>query len=67
MGALYAPQTAVVTAANNTLSLEYRAGDYVPDNIRIMPDITIINGTSSDVPLSELIICHWYTIDGDQP
>ncbi len=63
----HAPQTAVVTAASNTLSLEYRAGDYVPDDIQIMPDITIINGTSSDVPLSELTIRYWYTIDGDQP
>jgi hypothetical protein len=44
--------------------LQYRPGDAnKPDDVWIRPQIDLLNESGADVPLSELTVRYWYTID----
>ncbi|GAB4205409.1 MAG: hypothetical protein OHK0022_31440 [Roseiflexaceae bacterium] len=54
------------TSAQTTLKLQYRTPDTAAGDNQIKPHFNIVNTGSSSVPLSELKIRYWYTIDGDR-
>ncbi|MCM3700206.1 glycoside hydrolase family 9 protein [Paenibacillus macerans] len=49
-----------------TLVLQYKAGDTNADDNQMKPLFRIINNGTDAVPLSELTIRYWYTVDGDK-
>lgn len=55
-------------ALNTGLEVGYSLGDYgSPNDNNLKPRIRLTNNTSEDVPLDQLKIRYWYTIDSDQP
>jgi hypothetical protein len=46
--------------------VQYKAADTVAGDNQIKPHVSIVNGGTSAVPLSELTVRYWYTIDGDK-
>lgn len=55
-------------ALNTGLEAGYSVGDYgSPNDNNIKPRIRLVNHTPEDIPLSELKVRYWYTIDSDQP
>ncbi len=48
------------------LKVQYRAGNTVAGDNEIKPFMQIVNTGTSSVPLSELKIRYWYTVDGDK-
>ncbi|HEX6290784.1 MAG TPA: glycoside hydrolase family 48 protein [Herpetosiphonaceae bacterium] len=55
------------TLGVTTLKVQYRAGDTNAGDNQIKPHFNVVNTTTSSVPLSELKIRYWYTIDSDKP
>jgi hypothetical protein len=54
-------------ALNNGLEVGYSLGDLgSPNDNNLKPRIRLVNNTSEDVPLDQLKIRYWYTIDSDQ-
>jgi subtilisin family serine protease len=54
-------------ALNTGLEADYSVGDFgSPNDNNIKPRIRLVNHTPEDIPLSELKIRYWYTIDSDQ-
>ena len=53
--------------ATGALKVQYRAGDTNATNGEIKPQLQIVNTGTTTVPLSELKLRYWYTIDGDKP
>ncbi|MFP4343703.1 MAG: glycoside hydrolase family 9 protein, partial [Anaerolineales bacterium] len=51
---------------NAVLKVQYRAADTNAGDNQIKPHINIVNQGSSSVPLSELTVRYWYTIDGEK-
>jgi endo-1,4-beta-D-glucanase Y len=49
------------------LKVQYRAGDTNAGDNQIKPHLQLVNTGSSSIPLSELKIRYWYTVDGDKP
>ncbi|MGE5557054.1 MAG: glycoside hydrolase family 9 protein [Bacillota bacterium] len=50
------------------MSLKYRCGDpSSPGDNQIKPHFMIVNVSGAPVPMSELKIRYWYTIDSDKP
>ncbi|HEX6290783.1 MAG TPA: glycoside hydrolase family 9 protein [Herpetosiphonaceae bacterium] len=49
------------------LKVQYRAGDTNVGDNQIKPHFNVVNTGTTSVPLSELKIRYWYTIDGDKP
>lgn len=49
------------------LALQYRAGDTNAGDNQFKPQFNIVNNGPGAVPLSDLTIRYWYTIDGDKP
>lgn len=57
-------------AVSSELKVQYRVGESgstVPTNSDIKPYLTLVNAGTTDVPLSDLTVRYWYTIDTDQP
>lgn len=55
------------SALNTGIQVRYTAGDNgTPNDGNIKPHIRLINNTPENIPLSELKIRYWYTIDTDQ-
>ncbi|HET9912931.1 MAG TPA: S8 family serine peptidase [Anaerolineales bacterium] len=55
-------------ALNNGLEAGYSLGDFgSPNDNNLKPRIRLVNNTSEDIPLDQLKIRYWYTIDSDQP
>jgi hypothetical protein len=55
-------------ALNTGLEVGYSVGDVgTPNDNSLKPHIRLINHTPEDIPLSELKVRYWYTIDSDQP
>ncbi|HSB00742.1 MAG TPA: S8 family serine peptidase [Anaerolineales bacterium] len=55
-------------ALNTGLEVDYSLGDLgSPNDNNIKPRIRFVNDTPEDIPLSELKLRYWYTIDSDQP
>ncbi len=55
---------------NADLAAQYRvgeSGDTSATNSDIKPFLNLINNGTTDIPLSELTVRYWYTIDTDQP
>jgi hypothetical protein len=63
------PDVFIPPAACTTckLKVKYRAGDTNPADNQIKPQLNVMNVGSTGVPLAELAIRYWYTIDGDRP
>jgi mannan endo-1,4-beta-mannosidase len=53
--------------ATGGLKAQYRAGDTTVGDNQIKPHLNVVNTGTSSVPLSELKIRYWYTVDGDKP
>ncbi|MED4958069.1 cellulose binding domain-containing protein, partial [Paenibacillus macerans] len=49
-----------------TLVLQYKAGDTNAGDNQMKPLFRIVNNGTDAVPLSELTIRYWYTVDGDK-
>ena len=47
--------------------MQYRAADTNAGDNQIKPHFNIVNAGASAVPLSELKVRYWYTIDGNLP
>jgi endo-1,4-beta-D-glucanase Y len=56
------PTTPPVTGG---LKVQYRAGDTNATDNQLKPHLQIVNTGTTSVPLSELKVRYWYTIDGD--
>jgi hypothetical protein len=55
-------------ALNTGLELRYQVGDNnSPNDNNIKPRIRLVNNSPEDIPLNQLKIRYWYTIDSDQP
>jgi FtsP/CotA-like multicopper oxidase with cupredoxin domain len=48
-------------------SVRYKCGDPAPTDNHIKPHFMIVNNTGAPVPLSQLKIRYWYTIDTEKP
>jgi hypothetical protein len=54
-------------ALNTGLEVGYSLGDFgSPNDNNLKPRIRLVNHTSEDIPLDQLKIRYWYTIDSDQ-
>jgi len=54
-------------ALNTGLEVRYSVGDFgSPNDNNLKPRIRLINNTPENIPLPELKIRYWYTIDSDQ-
>ncbi len=51
---------------SSSLKVQYRAGDTNAGDNQIKPHLAVVNTGSSSVPLSELKLRYWYTVDGDK-
>ncbi|CAG0935332.1 Exoglucanase/xylanase [Thermoflexales bacterium] len=59
--------TATPTVDPNTiLRVQYRAADSSATTNQVKPHLNIINVGTSPIPLSELRVRYWYTIDGER-
>jgi hypothetical protein len=55
-------------ALSTGLEVDYAVGDIgVPNDNSFKPRIRFVNNTFEDIPLGELKVRYWYTIDSDQP
>ncbi|HMB24371.1 MAG TPA: cellulose binding domain-containing protein, partial [Anaerolineales bacterium] len=55
-------------AVNTGLDVQYSLGDLgSPNDNNLKPRIRLTNNTSEDIPLDQLKIRYWYSIDSDQP
>jgi hypothetical protein len=54
------------TPLGGSLHVQYQAGNTSAGDNQIRPHITIVNTGASAVPLSELTVRYWYTVDGDK-
>ncbi len=55
-------------ALNTGLEADYLVGDFgSPNDNSLKPYIRLVNNTPENIPLSELKVRYWYTIDSDQP
>jgi len=55
-------------ALNTGLEADYSVGDFgSPNDNNLKPNIRLVNNTPEDIPLSELKIRYWYSIDTNQP
>jgi hypothetical protein len=61
----YTP-TPTPTPGASTLKVQYRAADTSAGDNQVRPHFNIVNTGASAVPLSELTIRYWYTVDGDK-
>jgi len=63
-------QVTAPAPGNADLALQYRvgeSGDTSASNSDIKPFLNLVNNGTTDIPLSELTVRYWYTIDTDQP
>lgn len=57
----------LAAATSTGLALDYMAGDSgSPNDNNIKPYIQLVNNTAETIPLSQLKLRYWYTIDSDQ-
>ncbi|HEX3046987.1 MAG TPA: cellulose binding domain-containing protein, partial [Bacillota bacterium] len=57
-----------LTQGPASISAKYKCGDpSQPNDNQIKPHLTIVNTGQTAVPLSELTVRYWYTIDGNKP
>lgn len=61
------PTATATSGGTSSLKVQYKAADTNAGDNQIKPHLNIVNTGSSAVPLSELKIRYWYTIDGDKP
>ena len=54
-------------SAGGSLVVQYRAADTNAGDNQLKPHFRIVNRGTTSVPLSELSIRYWYTVDGDKP
>jgi hypothetical protein len=54
------------TCTTCKLRVQYRVGDTSATNNELKPQFNIVNVGTTSIPLRELVIRYWYTIDGDR-
>lgn len=55
-------------ALNTGLEVQYMVGDPgCATNDHIVPRVLLVNNTPQDIPLSEITMRYWYSVDGDRP
>ena len=54
-------------AAQTGLRVQYRVPSVAVNDNHVRPHLRVVNSTGSAVPLSELTMRYWYTVDGVQP
>ncbi len=65
---LTAGRADLAAALNTGLEVRYLVGDPgQPANAQIAPRLLLINNTPEDIPLSQLALRYWYTVDGSRP
>lgn len=57
-------ETSVVA---NTVRLQYMTGNTTPNSSGIAPQVKLFNTGNVTIPLSEIKIRYWFTVDGDKP
>lgn len=60
------PEASGGNGGTGELVLQYRAADTIPGDNHFKPHFRIANTGTAAVPLSELTIRYWYTIDGEK-
>src|SRR5262245_8074357 len=63
-GALLA---STASAQTSGLRVQYKIPQAVPNDNHVRPHLNIVNGGTATVPLSELTLRYWYTVDGVRP
>jgi endoglucanase len=58
--------TATPTTGSSSLRVQYKAADTIAGDNQVKPHMNIVNAGTAAVPLSELTVRYWYTIDGDK-
>jgi endoglucanase len=61
------PTRTPTLGGSTSLKVQYKAADTNAGDNQIKPHFNIVNLGGSAVPLSELKVRYWYTIDGDKP
>ncbi len=61
------PTRTPTPSGTSSLKVQYKAADTNAGDNQVKPHLNIVNTGSSAVPLSELKVRYWYTIDGDKP
>lgn len=59
--------TTAATASNGTVKIQYMPGNTTANFPAISPKFILINTGTTSVPLNELKLRYWFTIDGYQP
>ncbi|MGB8980299.1 MAG: cellulose binding domain-containing protein, partial [Anaerolineales bacterium] len=54
-------------SGSTTIKLQYKAGNTAASSQAISPYLILFNTGSANIPLSELRIRYWFTVDGSQP
>ena len=60
------PTVTPTPPVSSGLKVQYRAADTSAGDNQIKPHFTIVNSGASAVPLSELTLRYWYTVDSDR-
>src|SRR6185295_13833546 len=55
------------SAQTSGLRVQYKIPGAVPADNHVRPHLNIVNGGTTTVPLSELTVRYWYTVDGARP
>ena len=61
------PTPVTPTPVAGSLKVQYRPADTNATDNQLKPHLQIVNTGTTTVPLSELTIRYWYTVDGDAP
>jgi hypothetical protein len=61
------PVPATPTSVVSSIKVQYLPGNTSANSQSIAPKLIIVNTGSSSIPLSELKVRYWFTIDGNQP
>jgi cellulose 1,4-beta-cellobiosidase len=57
----------IAPAQGTSLIVQYKAADTNAGDNQIKPHFNIVNPGATAVPLSQLKVRYWYTVDGDKP
>jgi hypothetical protein len=55
------------TTAGGTVKIQYMSGNVSVNSQSISPQLILVNSGATSIPLNELKLRYWFTIDGNQP
>lgn len=59
--------TTAATTSSGAIKIQYMAGNTAANSQAIVPKLMLVNTGTTNVPLSELTLRYWFTVDGIQP